>query len=163
MAQHPSTDENWEGVLIEEFSGNRYWKENRIDNTSTIRAYFSECGVTHANEKQIYTRENAIFKNGTLVLKAEYKQNTTNFWTGGYTTIKQSYDYLSGAIEFLKPFKYGYFEIRCKLPKANYGNFPAFWLWSGGKRYSEIDVFEHTIWTGKKYINAASVLLNHNS
>ncbi len=155
FCQHPSTNGNWEKVLNEEFSGNRYWKNNRIDNTNTMRAYFSECGVTHGGkyEHQVYTRENAIFKNGTLVLKAEYNPNTTNFWTGGYDTYYSSYDYLSGAIEFVRQFKYGYFEIRCKLPKANYGNFPAFWLWSGGKRYSEIDVFEHTIWTGEEHKN----------
>lgn len=145
FCQYPSIDDNWEIVLNEEFTGDRYWKDNRIDNTGTIRAYFSECGVTHDKEKQVYTRENAIFRNETLVLKAEYKPNTTNFWTGGYDdTYYNSYDYLSGAIEFLQPFKYGYFEIRCKLPKANKGNFPAFWLWSYGSRYNEIDIFEHT-------------------
>ena len=147
LAQHPKDDANWKIVLNEEFDGNRSWNNNRIDNTGTLRAYFHECGVTHGDEEhQIYARENAQFKNGYMVLKAEHKPNTTNFWTGGFTTPKQSYDYLSGAIEFLTPFKYGYFEIKCKLPKPSLGNFPAFWLYSEINRYNEIDVFEQTVY-----------------
>jgi len=46
-------------------------------------------------------------------------------------------------------FKYGYFEIRCKLPKpvspkTNKGKGPNFWLWASNSRvtWSEIDIFE---------------------
>lgn len=45
-------------------------------------------------------------------------------------------------------FRYGYFEIRCKLP-IHEGAFPAFWLWDADsksnpddKYYEEIDIFE---------------------
>ena len=64
--------------------------------------------------------------------------------------------YFSGAIEYVKNiwnpdlgrFKYGYFEIRCKLPKHR-GAFPAFWLHNSNQDtsdpyYEEIDIFEYT-------------------
>ncbi|MCQ2376125.1 MAG: glycoside hydrolase family 16 protein [Salinivirgaceae bacterium] len=148
LAQHPANDANWKNVLDEEFDGNRSWNDSRIDNTGTLRAYFSECGVTHgATEHQVYTRENTQFNNGTMVLKAEYAPGTNNYWNVNWIKERNTYNYKSGAIEFVEKYKYGYFEIRCKLPKPSFGNFPAFWLWSNeGGRYNEIDVFEQTVW-----------------
>jgi beta-glucanase (GH16 family) len=82
-----------------------------------------------------------------MILRAEYKPNTTSYWYPGspYPPVTGAYDYFSGAIESIQKFKYGYFEMRCTIPPPNKGNFPAFWLWSGTNRYSEIDIFEHTI------------------
>lgn len=154
FGQVPSNDKNWNStpILDENFTGTRSWNDNRHDNTNTWIAFFSESGVTHgSNEHQVYQRENAIFSTaspGYMILRAEYKPNTTSYWYPGapYPPVTGSYDYFSGAIETTQRFKYGYFEMRCTLPSANKGNFPAFWLWSGTNRYSEIDIFEHTIW-----------------
>ena len=144
LAQHPKDDANWKVVLNEEFDGVRSWGDDRIDNTRTLRAYFSECGVTHGDDEfQVYTRENAQFRNGTMALKAEYAPGTNNYWDVNWIKERSPHDYKSGAIEFVEKYKYGYFEIRCKLPKPIKGNWPAFWLWSQvGGRYNEIDVFE---------------------
>lgn len=151
LAQHPKDDANWKIVLNEEFDGTRSWNNNRIDNTGALRAYFHECGVTHGDEeRQIYTKKNARFKNGNMVLTAEYAPGTNNYWdVDGINNVK-TYNYKSGAIEFTKTFKYGYYEIRCKLPKPSFGNFPAFWLYSEINRYNEIDVFEQRITTDEK-------------
>lgn len=55
-------------------------------------------------------------------------------------------------------FRYGYFEIRCKLP-IHEGAFPAFWLWDADsksnpddKYYEEIDIFEFS-WSFEDSIN----------
>ena len=59
-----------------------------------------------------------------------------------YTTLTSDFDYSSGWIESKKEFGYGWYEIRCKIPKGR-GFWPSFWLYdehSGMK--SEIDVFE---------------------
>jgi len=147
----PAYDQNWisNPIFSDHFtSSNRYWQNNRFDNENKWRAYFHESGVLHgSNEHQIYQRENALFdtpSSGFLTLRAEYSPNTTGYWTPTGPGIIPM-DYTSGAIETLRSFKYGYFEIKCKLPPPNCGNFPAFWVWSGGSRYSEIDIFEHTI------------------
>lgn len=53
-----------------------------------------------------------------------------------------SFDYSSGWIESEKQFGYGYYEARCKLPKAK-GMWPAFWMFSGKDGFAfEIDIFE---------------------
>jgi len=154
FGQLPANDKNWNStpILYEEFTGTRYWANNRVDNTYKWIAYFSESGVTHgSNEHQIYQRENAIFSTsspGYMILRAEYKPNTTTYWYPGspYPPVTGAFNYISGAIAAIQSFKYGYFEIKCILSAKNYGNFPAFWLWSGINRYNEIDIFEHTIW-----------------
>lgn len=151
FGQVPSNDKNWNStpVLNENFTGTRSWNDNRVDNTGTWYAFFTESGVTHgAYEHQVYQRENALFNTpsyGYFTLRAEYKPNTTNYWYPYWAPVTGAWDYFSGAIESVQKFKYGYFEMRCTLPPANYGNFPAFWLWAGTNRYSEIDIFEHVI------------------
>lgn len=153
FSQIPANDQNWNTTpfFSDDFTGIRSWNNNRVDNTGKWIAYFSESGITHgSNEHQIYQRENALFNApsaGFLTLRATYSPNTTNYWYPGppYPPVTGAWDYISGAIETTQQFKYGYFEIRAKLPPPNYGNFPAFWLWSYPNRYHEIDVFEQTI------------------
>ncbi len=84
---------------------------------------------THGNEGQIYKDENVLISNGTLKLKAK-KENAT--W---YTATRQ---FTSGMVQSKQNFKYGKFEIRCKLPPGQ-GFWPAFWLFGG----DECDVFEY--------------------
>lgn len=60
------------------------------------------------------------------------------------------FKYTSNMLISKETFKYGYFEIICKLPKpippkTNKGIGPNFWLWSGAGptvTWSEIDIFE---------------------
>jgi len=60
------------------------------------------------------------------------------------------FNYTTGMLISKETFKYGYFEIRCKLPKptspkTSKGIGPNFWLWSGAGptvTWSEIDIFE---------------------
>lgn len=88
QCQLPGNDKNWNTYtsFFEDFTGtNRYWNDDRTDNTQRWIAYFSECGVTHDStvncvhyyEHQIYQRENAIFSTnspGYMILKAETNQ-----------------------------------------------------------------------------------------
>ena len=53
--------------------------------------------------------------------------------------------YYSGMIETIDPVGFGYYEIECKMPIHDHGEFSAFWFWSVlGGTYNEIDVFEHS-------------------
>lgn len=163
FGQTPTTDANWQqtSVFFDDFYGTRYWNTNWRDNTNNWQAYFTETGIIHGpipwmdrTEHQVYQKSNAVFDaSGTLKLKSEYKQWDVNYEKPPvYYTNPSSYAdpgpraFFSGAIESVQSFKYGYFEIRCKLPQAYHGNFPAFWLWSYiNDEYNEIDVFEHVI------------------
>ncbi|MBL7831970.1 MAG: family 16 glycosylhydrolase [Saprospiraceae bacterium] len=79
-------------------------------------------------------KENVTVENGILRLTAKKETNTINSKTHPYT---------SGQIR-TTDYKYGYFEIRAKLPSGN-GFWPAFWFYSGCStdKYREIDVFEN--------------------
>lgn len=54
---------------------------------------------------------------------------------------KRQFKYTSGALTSERSFKYGYFEMRCKVPLVD-GVFPAFWLYMNGGNRTEIDIFE---------------------
>lgn len=84
---------------------------------------------THGDrERQVYKDSNVVLNNGilSLILKKEKAK-----W---YDAQRE---HTSGMIQTKQKFKYGKFEIRCKIPKGNYF-WPAFWLWGG----DECDVFE---------------------
>ena len=135
-------------------------------------------GVTKPNTHQIYQWRQCVFDNvdGVLKLHAMHIQDTPVLCTNPPSydlppnlyglpyhcdSDHQSLYYHSGIIEsppqdvslktnHLPPprFRYGYFEIRCKLP-IHEGAFPAFWLWDADnqtnpddKYYEEIDIFE---------------------
>jgi len=58
--------------------------------------------------------------------------------------------------------RYGYFEVRARMPASGTGSWPAFWLMSStsinntaGKKFSEIDIFE---WYGKTYTDNRAVI-----
>lgn len=162
FAQMLSIDKNWNTVpeLYDEFTGTRSWGENRVDDTGEWLAYYKDSGIKHDstdiycehyNEHQVFQRENAIFETsspGYMILRAKATPDSSGFWYPGspYTAVTCPYDFISGAIETVDSFKYGYFEIKCSLPDSLSGNFPAFWLYSNSYgRYNEIDIFEHVI------------------
>ncbi len=75
--------------------------------------------------------DNLILQDGILHIRA---RRDTVEWFG------KTYNYSSGSIFSMKGFRYGRFEIRCKLPKGK-GFWPSFWT-AGDGVIEEIDVFE---------------------
>ncbi|KAB2947786.1 family 16 glycosylhydrolase [Candidatus Methanoperedens sp. BLZ2] len=83
------------------------------------------------NELEIYIPDEVYIEDGTLILRSEKK----NY---------QGYNYTSGSVISRDKFfqKYGWFEIRAKLPEGK-GIWPAFWLVPNDRLWPpEIDVFE---------------------
>jgi len=111
-----------------------------------------ECGT----ELQVYRPENVVVNNGTLKLIAKKEKY---IYQGTYgqahpcaekqigDSFSLAFDYTSGVIETRAEaiaFKYGRFEINCRIP-IGHGFWPAFWLWGGGGstgRAGEIDILE---------------------
>lgn len=83
--------------------------------------------VLTAREEQVYAR-GVPYENDDFLLKDG--QQNLRLW-----------NYTSGMIFSKRKYKYGRFEIRCKLPEGR-GLWPAFWLF-GGYEEEEIDVFEY--------------------
>ncbi len=160
MAQIDSYDQNWKPKLIEDFNTlGRYWIDSSfLTSDSVWKAYSS--GLTHGNNKMIYQFSQCSFNDteGYMELVAEYDSTgriPAHDYDLPYTVHHYpTYDdlhYFSGRIDHFDKhgadsakFRYGYFEIRCKLP-IHQGAFPAFWLWDANtncKYYEEIDIFE---------------------
>jgi len=160
MAQFDQFDKNWKPKLIEDFiTPGRYWIDSSfLSSDSVWKAYSS--GITHGNNKMIYQYSQCHFNDteGYMELVAEYDSTgriPAHNYDLPYTIHNYPTDtnlhYFSGRIDHYDKrgadsakYKYGYFEIRCKLP-IHEGAFPAFWLWDANtnqRYYEEIDIFE---------------------
>jgi beta-glucanase (GH16 family) len=86
-----------------------------------------------------------ILDNGNLKLATKYEPGYYEIWHwdsyGNFYTTQEYRPYTSGMIVAKQKYKYGLFEIRCKLPVGK-GLWPAFWLF-GGNPNQELDIFEY--------------------
>jgi beta-glucanase (GH16 family) len=96
------------------------------------------CGVRN-DELQAYMPENITVANGLCREKCE--KRTVNYGYCGQPSIVK--DYASAMMVTMDKFdqKFGYFEMRCKIPKGK-GLWPAFWLLPYNKWPPEIDILE---------------------
>ncbi len=94
----------------------------------------TECKDTVACHDTLISlvRENGIPKRNE---KGEYYKFKEVFLNFNYTT---------GMLMSKPKFKYGYFEMRMKLPRRSAGFQPNFWLWNSTAKvnWSELDIFE---------------------
>jgi hypothetical protein len=86
-----------------------------------------------------------------IISKEEYYEGVVWSWPDGVLTRDTiPFNYTSGMLKSKKKYRFGYFEIKCKLPvPQNPGETntmgPNFWIWSANDSisdYSEIDIFE---------------------
>lgn len=167
MAQIDPYDRNWDTIMFDDFSvpGRTWVSWSFLSSDQQWRAYPGS-GVTHGDEELMvyhYSQSRFNDSNQTMELVANY--DTANLipnhlyslpsWMHNYPE-NDSLFFFSGEIDYYNEmmensgrFKYGYFEIRCKLP-VHTGAFPAFWLWNASKAnpmdkyYEEIDIFEYS-------------------
>jgi beta-glucanase (GH16 family) len=107
-------------------------------------------GVVRDAEQKItqqwLTKESVKVKEGLAVITTvpkERRDQTFYVWiTDGMKERKGNFNYDTGEFESKELFHWGFYEIRCKLPKGR-DAWPAFWLYgeSNGTN-NEIDVFE---------------------
>jgi len=108
--------------------------------------------------QQWLTKESVVVKNGKVAittLPKERKDQTFYVWiTDGMKERKGNFNYDTGEFESKELFHWGYYEIRCELPKGR-DAWPAFWLYgeSNGTN-NEIDVFE--FWNEQKFFGGFS-------
>jgi beta-glucanase (GH16 family) len=116
-------------VFHDEFKGNSL--NTDIWRTAPRWGRFDNNG----NELQYYADDAIEVSDGTLKIKADNKKREGLEYTSGY---------IDSRVTFTQ--RYGYFEIRAKMPEGR-GFWPAFWLLSGDDHPSpsvaEIDVFEY--------------------
>lgn len=143
----------WKLVFEDNFNGNTLNLEKwDIPYQGVIRDY------EHENEKQWYSNtgnspqipfENNIeVSEGTLKIIARFEETPiygeyTNWSENPPKSYSSNFKYTSAELDSKNKFKYGKYEIRCKIPKGK-GFWPAFWMYgeSDNGVNNEIDVFE---------------------
>ncbi len=120
--------DGWNLTFDDEFDG------TALDATKWVPHYNYTAIINH--ELQAYIPDAFSFNNGILSINAKHEPGMQ----GGHQQ-----QYTSGAMTTFGKFSqmYGYFEVRCKLPKGK-GYWPAFWLLSDSNQWPpEIDIFEN--------------------
>lgn len=183
VAQIDPDDQNWECVLCDDFNEtNRQFDNSFQEPLGKWISYAHSLwpsGVTKIPLKHIYQWDKCLIDatDGVIKLNSNFIRSTSitcseqaNYYDLPPNTFGMNYHcdadnrelyYYSGMIETVptNKFRYGYFEIKCKLP-VHRGAFPAFWLWGAkdNEYYEEIDIFEFS-WD---FENPASTEWTHN-
>lgn len=171
MAQIDPYDRNWDTIVYDDFSTpGRFWHYWSFRSNDGVWRAYPGTGVTHGDDElMVYQYNQCHFNDNDQVMELVADYDTANLipshsyslpsWMkpehgGPGFPVNDSLFFFSGEIDYYNEqmtdsgrFKYGYFEIRCKLP-IHTGAFPAFWLWyadsisPSNRYYEEIDIFE---------------------
>ena len=171
MAQIDPYDRNWDTIVNEDFSTPaRTWIHETFTSSDGLWRAYPGHGVTHNDDLMDYQYSQCHFNDNDQTMELVAVFDSTHripihnyalpLWMypsyggSGFPT-NDSLFYFSGAIDYIKGerkdkgiFRYGYYEIRCRLP-IHQGAFPAFWLWHADDtisdpHYEEIDIFEYS-------------------
>jgi len=144
--------QEWKLVWSDEFNGN-----GKPDESS----WTYEEGFVRNKEYQWYQKDNAVIKDGVLVIEARkesfpnpnYKEGSAN-----WKTNRPDVNYTSACIKTAgkREFLYGRFEVRARIPTGK-SSWPA--IWTLGKTMpwpsnGEIDIMEFYRTKGEPYILA---------
>ena len=146
FSQTPVDDKSWEMLFQDYFTNesifNSIWWSGAYNNNTLIH-----CPAIPACERQVYERTSVLYlSGGGLSLKSakESVQRRAERWApdgqimcDGIQNLRW-FNYTSGGITTQTRYGYGYFEIKCKIPKG-LGYWPAFWMHMDGQ---EIDILE---------------------
>lgn len=174
--QIPDNDDTWQLIFNDVFTGtsvdSSLWDSNYPWNQ---KSYLLTCDLNNDGEKDTVFTENVGYRtwdfenceldNGILKIISKQESYLGKVWDDwlpiidtitGDTIDKKpietwhNFNYTTGMLISKFKIRYGYFEIRCKIPKPQVphqtkGLGPNFWIWGGDcgyADYSEIDVFE---------------------
>lgn len=134
--------DNWQLVWSDEFN---------TDGPPDSSVWNFEQGYARNEENQWYQSENAVCKDGFLVIEARKEKNRKNpLYVSGsndWRKKREFVEYTSSSINTAgkKEFLYGRFEIRARIPVAK-GAWPAIWTLGSSMEWpscGEIDIMEY--------------------
>lgn len=145
--QMPANDKSWEIVFQDYFTNesifNSVWWSGAYNTNTGIHPDKDTCVV----ELQAYERASIVYKPGgglslvsakqNVLRKASRWQPDNEILCDGKENLRW-FHYTSGGITTQTRYGYGYFEIKCKIPKG-LGYWPAFWM---HMEMQEIDIVE---------------------
>jgi beta-glucanase (GH16 family) len=119
FGQHPSQDKNWQVVFQDDFNSfntGRWYKSHN----STHGEYDYWNPKKRNEEPQVSHGDNVYIENGQLILRTQIQDFPCPKGMG-YLNCQYGgiHNYTSGAILSKTTYKYGYFEIRAKLPASS--------------------------------------------
>jgi beta-glucanase (GH16 family) len=143
FAQTPSNDPHWQLIWEDNFNGS---------SVNTTKWYFNPPWGNCDGDAHLTSHGgNHEFSNGIIKLVSKKENSVCNDWDG---TIHHK-AYTTGGLFSKAAFKYGYFEIKCKIPELDNSPYtgrgfsPCFWMWpywnncyGDAVSWSEIDFFE---------------------
>ena len=143
LVQYAVAQDNFELILNEEFN------DTVLNRELWQTKYTWGRTISSNHELEYYTdRGNIKIDSGILQLIARRENITAKIDSTLADTFAfpnrqnlSSYNYTSGMLCSKQEFKYGKFEIHCRMPKGA-GMWPAFWLY-GGWPADEIDIMEY--------------------
>lgn len=122
-----------------------------------------ENGFVRNKEAQWYQPQNAIVRDGVLVITGKRETKPNPNYRDGSTNWQQNrkmIEYTSASVisKGRKEFQYGYFEIRARIPACR-GSWPAIWLLGSKEKYGwpscgEIDILEYYPRNGQNLLHA---------
>lgn len=122
-----------------------------------------ENGFVRNKEAQWYQPQNAIVRDGVLVITGKRETKPNPNYREGSTNWQQNrkmIEYTSASVisKGRKEFQYGYFEIRARIPACR-GSWPAIWLLGSKDKYGwpscgEIDIMEYYPRNGQNLLHA---------
>jgi beta-glucanase (GH16 family) len=128
----------WVSVFGDEFSG------KVIDTANNWRRMFSWGNQCDWHAYRTEDTSNVKVKDGCLEIIQKKGAVRGDCWSGSTTFHDSAFKYSTAMLLSKKTWQYGFFEVRCKIPKSK-GTGANFWLMdvdSSGENYKEIDVFE---------------------
>lgn len=150
--QKPSSSKDYKLVWADEFNAN---------GTPDEKNWNYETGFMRNQENQWYQKENAVCKDGFLIIEARNENRANpNFVSKTHRDFAKSRDSIKVTSACLitrgkHSWQYGRFEMRAKIPVGK-GMWPAFWslgIKGNWPANGEIDIMEY--YTGKILANAA--------
>lgn len=163
FTQFPPSDANYEEILVDDFTGTTLndgiWDKKAPWNQCCNTTDFSNC--EEGTQVEVAYRRwqddnNVKVSDGTLKLITNKEFYIGEVWSWpepDYELVKDflPFNYTTGMLYSRSQFRYGYFEIKFKLPppppdpKTYKGLGPNFWMYENEpfiNKWSEIDVFE---------------------
>ena len=145
--------DDWQLVWSDEFD---------TDGPLNSSVWNFEQGYARNEEAQWYQSDNAVCKNGLLIIEARKEQNRKNplYISGSndWRKKREFIDYTSSSVTTAgkKEFLYGRFEIKARIPVAK-GAWPAIWTLGSNMEWpscGEIDIMEYYQIKGTPHILA---------
>jgi beta-glucanase (GH16 family) len=136
----PTPPEGYKLVWADEFN---------VNGPPNPKSWVFEEGFQRNRELQWYQKENAVCKDGVLVIEGKkVSQPNSNFSVGhkDWKKSRKTIEYTSACLttKGTHPWQFGRFEIRAKIPAAN-GLWPAIWTLGVEGQWpsnGEVDILE---------------------